>query len=226
MRGALDSERTNRETPATPPSETEGGRRHRPGQQRRPGAAGVAARRRAPKPPAQPAAIPERTPDPEQLIVGRIGAAHGTSGEFRLTPIASHREQLEALKTIYLGEERESHQVRRVRFHNNDIVVKVADFHDADDVVSRKGWLVRIDTADAIPLPEGEYYHYQLVGLDVFDEAGRPLGRLAQIIETGANDVYVVVGPNGEILLPAIASVIREVDVAGRRMVVAPPEYY
>lgn len=219
----MDSEPTNPE-PTPPPSTPEGGRSDRP-RKRRSGPRG-AARRREPKPPAAPVAIPERTPDPEHLIVGRIAAAHGSHGEFRLAPIASHREQLEALKTVYLGEEREPHQVRGVRFQHNDIVVKVADFHGADDVVSRKGWLVRIDTADAIPLPEGEYYHYQLIGLDVFDEEGRPLGRLAQIIETGANDVYVVIGPEGEVLLPAIAQVIREIDLEGRRMVVAPPEYY
>lgn len=213
------SEPGHPESPATPPSPPEGGRPTRQ-PKRRPKP------RRAPKPAPLAPAIPERTPDPEQLIVGQIVAAHGKGGEFRLAPIANHPEQLETLKTIYLGDDREPHRVRRVRVNGGEVVVKVAGFAGPDDVLARKGWLVRIDTADAIPLPEGEYYHYQLIGLDVFDEAGEPLGRLAQVIETGANDVYVVIGPVGELLLPAIEQVIRAVDVEARRMVVAVPEYY
>jgi 16S rRNA processing protein RimM len=66
---------------------------------------------------------------------------------------------------------------------------------------------------DAAPsLPDGEYFHYQLIDMQVFTEVGEDLGRIAEIILTGSNDVYVVSGPNGEVLLPAISQVILQVD--------------
>lgn len=181
--------------------------------------------KRAPKPPP----IPERTPDPEHLIIGRVVAAHGVRGEFRMAVLTNHPEHLPSLRTIYLGDDLEPQRVRRIQPREGgkgEAIVNVAAFTSPGDAAARRGQLVRIARADAPPLPEGEFYHYQLLGLDVVDLDGQPLGRLAQIIETGANDVYVVVGPVGEQLLPAIEDVIREIDPARGRMVVKPPEYY
>lgn len=181
--------------------------------------------KRAPKPPP----IPERTPDPEHLIIGRVVAAHGVRGEFRMAVLTNHPEHLPSLRTIYLGDDLEPQRVRRIQPRGGgkgEAIVNVAAFTSPGDAAARRGQFVRIARADAPPLPEGEFYHYQLLGLDVVDLDGQPLGRLAQIIETGANDVYVVVGPAGEQLLPAIEDVIREIDPVRGRMVVKPPEYY
>lgn len=183
-------------------------------------------RRRQPKKPPQPPRIPERTPDPERLIVGRVAAAHGVRGEFRMAVLTNHPEHLPSLRTIYIGEDGTAYHPRRIQVRDRDAVVKVAELTTPEEAAARRGELVRIDRTDAPPLPEGEFYHYQLLGLDVVDLDGQPLGRLAQIVETGANDVYIVVGPNGETLLPAIEAVIREIDLEGGRMVVKPPEYY
>ena len=73
------------------------------------------------------------------------------------------------------------------------------------------------------PLPEGQYYRFELVGLAVKSRAGEPLGEVADVFSTGSNDVYVVRGPRGEILLPAIAGVIVEINLAQKTMTVAPP---
>jgi 16S rRNA processing protein RimM len=122
--------------------------------------------------------------------------------------------------------EPEARRLLRVRFRGDEALLRVEGLTSPADVVERRGRLVRIDRAAAPALPEGEFYHYQLIGLDVVDTDGRPLGRLAEIIETGANDVYVVIGPEGERLFPAIEEVVREVDPAAGRMVVKPQEYY
>ena len=188
--------------------------------------------RRAPRParrPKQPRprpAIPERTPDPDRLIVGRIVAAQGAHGDFRMAVLASHPEHLEEIEEVYLGDEPEARRLLRVRFRGDEALLRVEGLTSPADVVERRGRLVRIDRAAAPELPEGEYYHYELIGLDVVDTEGRPLGRLAEIIETGANDVYVVIGPEGELLFPAIEEVVLEVDPAAGRMVVKPQEYY
>ena len=77
---------------------------------------------------------------------------------------------------------------------------------------------------DDLDLDEGEYYHYQLIGMQVVTEEGEHLGELQEILETGSNDVYIVRGDSGELLIPAMASVVREVNVPKARMTVSLPD--
>ncbi len=77
---------------------------------------------------------------------------------------------------------------------------------------------------DSVSLEEGEYFHYQLIGLQVHTEDGEDLGCLEEILETGSNDVYIVRGPSGEVLIPATSSVVMEVDVAAGVMRVRLPD--
>jgi 16S rRNA processing protein RimM len=165
---------------------------------------------------------------PEFLSIGQVRSSHGVHGAFKMGLITNHPEELRRVRTIYIGAAREPHQVRRVQLLGNgkDALVTVADITTPEGVVPLRGQIVWLARADAPRLPEGEYYHYQLLGLEVVDLEGRSLGRLTEILETGANDVYVVRGSQGELLLPAIEAVIREVDPEAGRMVVSPPEYY
>jgi 16S rRNA processing protein RimM len=84
-----------------------------------------------------------------------------------------------------------------------------------------RGSLLSLPESELAPLPEGEYYAHQIVGLEVFESDGAPLGKVVGLFPTGSNDVYVVDGPRGELLLPAIDDVILEVDVPGGKMVVS-----
>lgn len=86
------------------------------------------------------------------------------------------------------------------------------------------GHWTTVPETDAPQLPDGEYFHYQLLGLRVFTEEGEELGALSEILETGSNDVYVVSGGTKEILVPALRDVVREVRLAENRMVVQLPE--
>jgi 16S rRNA processing protein RimM len=188
---------------------------------------GTALRRRTPAP-SGPPPIPERADAPERLIIGRVLAAHGVRGEFRMAVITNHPDYLPKIRTVFLGDEQEQFRASRMRPYPNgkEALVKLAGLDSPEDAAERRGQLVRIALADAPPLPEGEYYHYQLIGIDVVDESEQFLGRLAEIIETGANDVYVVRGPAGEVLLPVIEGVILSVEPEAGRMVVRQPEYY
>lgn len=80
--------------------------------------------------------------------------------------------------------------------------------------------LVQVPVEEAVPLDPDEYYHFQIIGVNVETEAGESLGKVVQVLETGANDVFVVRGPLGEVLLPAIDEVVRGLDLATGRMVV------
>jgi len=185
-------------------------------------------RRPVAKEPAPPPVIPERGPDPERLSLGWITGSHGVRGEFRMFMVTNHPEALRSIRTLYLGEAQEPWQVRRIHPlpEGKEAIVRLADLTTLEDAAGLRGKQVWVDREALPPLPEGELYHYQLLGLDVVEEDGTLLGRLAEIIETGANDVYVVRGLAGEILLPAINDVIRDVDLEAGKMTVRQQQYY
>ena len=90
--------------------------------------------------------------------------------------------------------------------------------HAADDTL--RDQLVQIPLEAAVPLEDEEYYHFQVVGVRVITDGGESLGRVAEVLVTGANDVYLVRGPRGEVLIPAIEDVVRSLDLEARQMVV------
>jgi 16S rRNA processing protein RimM len=122
---------------------------------------------------------------------------------------------------IYIGPEKTPETVRSVRPHRGRFIVRIEGCEDRDTAERWRDAEVFLSFGDAEPLGEHEYYHWQIIGLTVQTEEGARLGRLEQIIETGANDVYLVRADTGkEMLLPAIESVIREVDLEGERIIV------
>jgi 16S rRNA processing protein RimM len=106
-----------------------------------------------------------------------------------------------------------------VRVHGNGLLVRLRGVDTPEEVGKYRNQWVYVKASDVPPLPEGKHYQYEMIDLDVVDENGNPLGRLVEILETGANDVYVVRDDSGkEILLPAIPSVILNVDMTQRTM--------
>ncbi len=213
---------TNKNTvPERPARQTTSGAQHRSGR---------AAQKphRQTKPAAPPPIIPEREPTPNHLIIGRIAGAHGLRGECRMVLITNHPEALRTLKTCYLGEEQTAYSIRRIHLlpGGKEAIIRFFEISAPEAAADLKGQRVWVEREALPPLPEGELYHYQLLGLDVQKEDGTPLGRLAEIIETGANDVYVVRGVTGEVLLPAIEQVIVQIDLDAGVMTVRPQEYY
>jgi 16S rRNA processing protein RimM len=172
--------------------------------------------------------IPERGLAPERLAVGQVAGSHGLRGEFRIYLFTNHPDALRAVPTIYLGDAQEPWAVRRIHPlpEGKEAIVRLVEVTTPEDAAALRGRRVWVDREALPPLPEGELYHYELIGLDVVDEAGAPLGRLAEIIETGANDVYVVRGTAGELLLPAINEVILAIDLENGRMTVRQQEFY
>jgi 16S rRNA processing protein RimM len=145
--------------------------------------------------------------------VGRILGPHGLDGTFRLEVMTHFPERLVSLRQVYLGDEQRTRRVRAAQLHPPYALMRVAGIATPEEVRPFQGMLVAIDHSQAAPLGPGEYYHWQIIGAAVVDEDGQALGVVAEILETGANDVYVVRRPAGdEILLPAIAEVIRAVD--------------
>lgn len=170
---------------------------------------------------------PNTPPGDVRLIIGEIVAAQGLRGDVRMRILTHFPERIQNLKHVFLGDEPQPRRLRTAQLRGNVAILSLEGVTSRELAEELRGLPVRIALDQAAQLPDDEYYYFQLVGLPVYDEAGTVLGRLEEILETGANDVYVIRGgPNGELLLPAIKSVILRIDLEEGRIVVRPLEYY
>jgi 16S rRNA processing protein RimM len=151
--------------------------------------------------------------------LGRVLRPHGVRGELVLEPLIDSPEHLAAVETVYVGENAEPHTLRELRRHRGRLLIQLDDCADRAAAEAFRGQVVQVQLEPAAP-PPGSYYHHQIIGLSVITDQGEDLGTVVEIVVTGANDVYVVQGAQGEILLPALRSVIREVDLGAQRMTV------
>ncbi len=159
--------------------------------------------------------------EPSFLVIGRIRKPHGVRGDVRVQPYTDLPERFTWLETVYIGEDDlRPVVVESARFHGQLILLKLAGYDSREAVQELRGEWLLVPESEAIPLEEGEYYLYQLEGLQVFTDEGENLGELVQVIETGANNVFVVRGESGDLLLPDTDEVVEEIDFANGRMTV------
>ena len=157
--------------------------------------------------------------EPLFLAVGRLGRPHGVRGDIVMNVLTDFPERLKPGVQVYVGPDRQLLRIVRVRSHGEKLLVAFEGIAQREAAGMLRNQLVLVRAADVPPLPEGEYYHHQLLGLQVVTDQGQPLGRVIEILETGANDVYVVRRETGkDLLLPAIEEVVLEIDLNARRM--------
>jgi len=172
--------------------------------------------------------MPEKQPEPRYLAVGRILRPHGVRGELRAEILTDYPDRLQTvfaqhLRTVYVGKEHRPFTLTGVRFHQDVMLLTLKECATRDEADALRGAMVEIPLEDAVPLEEEEYYHFQLIGMQVETEAGDPLGEIVEVFTVpGANDVIVVHGSRGEILIPAIEDVVIDLDVEAQRMVIRP----
>jgi 16S rRNA processing protein RimM len=160
------------------------------------------------------------------LAVGRLRRSHGVSGEIAMEVLTDFPQRLLPGRAVYVGEDHREQRIKSVRWKDTLLLLAFEGIEIREQVAALTNQIVYIAASSLPDLPEGEYYHHQLVGLNAVDERGQRLGRLTDILETGANDVYVITAEDGkELLLPAIEAVILSVDLDAGEMLVRPPEW-
>jgi 16S rRNA processing protein RimM len=163
---------------------------------------------------------------PARLTIGRIVAPHGVRGEFRMYIYTHFPERIPEISRIYLGDESTPRSLTRARLQGNVAILRIEGIGNREAADALRNVLVKIDRSDAAPLDENEHFHFELIGLTAVDESGVELGSVVEIIETGANDVYVIKDSEGaELLIPALLDVVPEIDLESGKMVVRPPRY-
>lgn len=159
----------------------------------------------------------------DEVLVGEVIKAHGIRGEIKVHPLTDNPKRFKKLKEVILtrGEDKRYLKVLNAKVQQNEVYLTLEGVNTRDEAEALRGWSIRIDRSEVPPLQD-RWYYFELEGMKVY-EKDKLLGTLVQVIETGANDVYLVKGDKGEICVPALKSVVKNVDVAGRRMDVILP---
>jgi len=156
---------------------------------------------------------------PAYLVVGKLRRPHGVHGEMQMEVLTDFPERLTPGSVVYASPDYRALHLRSVRQHGSLLRVAFEEYSTPETVGELRNQLLFVRTDDRPPLPSGEYYHHELIGLQVLDEEGKAIGILSEIMVTGANDVYVVQPESGaEILIPAIEETIREIDLIAGEM--------
>jgi 16S rRNA processing protein RimM len=152
--------------------------------------------------------------EPEFLVVGKLGKPHGVQGEIVMDVYTEFPERLKPGVVVYIGKQVQPLQITKARSHSRGLLLYFDGIQSREEVAELRNSLVQVRTADRPNLPQGDYYHHQVLGMYVIDESDTRLGRITAIIETGANDVYVVQNEAGdEVLIPAIESVVLDINL-------------
>ncbi len=162
-------------------------------------------------------------PEEQDVVVGRVRGAWGVRGDLNVDVLSDSPSRFSTGSTLTLAGHVAT--VERSRHVRGGLVVKFDIVADRSEAESMRGQVVTVPRERVAPLPGGRYYHFQIIDMDVWDEAGDKLGRVKEIIETGVNDVYVIDRPDQrDLLIPALAGVVLEVSVGDNRMTVKVPE--
>ena len=154
-----------------------------------------------------------------RIVIGKAGAPHGIHGELRIQPLTDFTDRFDGLEEVMVG--KELLHVESVKYHKRSVLMKFREYPRREDAMRLTGELLTVSRSEAAPLSAGEFYTFDIIGLEVFAVGGARLGTVENVLRTGSNDVYLVRGADGgEILVPALKKVVREIDVAGGRMVV------
>lgn len=153
----------------------------------------------------------------EQLLqVGVISSTHGIRGEVKVFPTTDDAMRFKQLKHVILdtGKEQRPLEVQGVKFFKQFVILKFKGIDNINDIEKYKGRPLLVTREDAVELEEDEYFIADMIGISVVTEDGAQFGRLKDVMETGANDVYIVdTKEHGEVLIPAIKECILDVNL-------------
>ena len=160
--------------------------------------------------------------EPALLAVGKLRRPHGVRGEMLMEVLTDFPERLRPGITLFLDAEQPPLTLNAIRKHNDGLLVMIDGIHTPEEAGLLRNQVLFVKTADRPSLPDGEYYHHQLISLQVVTAQGQTLGQVVEILETRANDVLVVRAESGpEILIPMVEPFIQEVPLAQGELVVS-----
>ena len=156
--------------------------------------------------------------DSQFIAVGRVVTVWGVRGEVKVEAMTDFPDRFSPQEKVYI--KGQAVTIEQSRWHRGRVILKLATIDKVEDATELRGQLLEVPQSQVRPLPNGEYYQFQLLGLEVWTTEGELLGRISHILPTGSNDVYVVPSKHGELLIPAIEDVVISIDLEKGRIVI------
>ncbi len=156
--------------------------------------------------------------------MGKIVNTHGIRGDVKVLPLTDDPKRFEDLNHVFVGDNKLKLEITKVGYVKGNVLVHFKNLENINDVEKFKNSVVWIDVKDKVKLPKDSYFLDDIIGLEVFLTDGTNIGIVKDILQPGANDVYVVKDGKKEHLIPAIKDVIKEVNLEEKRMVIDPLE--
>jgi len=168
---------------------------------------------------------------PDYITIGRILGPHGLKGDVKVFPLTFSKERFMEIERVFLetASGMKPLHIDMASLHGERVVLSFREITGREEASLLRGKEILIRREESPEPGEGEYYHYQIIGLEVFTKEGTPIGEVTGIIETGSNDVFVVkpqpdLKGAKEILIPAITDVVEEIDLEEGRIIITPVE--
>ncbi|MDO8671315.1 MAG: ribosome maturation factor RimM [Dehalococcoidia bacterium] len=157
---------------------------------------------------------------PRFLTIGEVAGPFGLRGELKVSIVTQFPERFAGLALVYLNEA--PFEVESCRFHKRMVILKLRGIDSIEEADKLRGRLVEVLRSEAVPLSNDHYYHYQIIGLEVWTSDGRLIGKIEEILTLPANDVYLVRFNGKEVLIPAIEDVVLQIDIESGRIIIEP----
>jgi 16S rRNA processing protein RimM len=154
----------------------------------------------------------------EYITIGQVLASWGRKGQLRVEVITDFPHRLTPHSVVYV--DRRPITIVGTNWHKGKAIIKLEGIDSVDDAEGLRGKALEIHHSQLENLPEGQYYHFQLIGLEVWTTEGERLGKVTKILSSLSNDNYVVSGEKGEILIPAIEDVVKSVDLESGKITI------
>lgn len=168
------------------------------------------------------------------VLIGEIVGRQGNRGELKVLPHTDFPERFEQMEAIRLFGQNDEEPfglfpLEECRWHKGALILKLAGVDDIPEAEKLRNMHIKVSTDELTPLPADCHYIFQLIGLECVTQSGQKLGEISDVLQTGANDVYVVkpypgVTKQREILIPVISEVVLQIDLEKQRVVVKLPE--
>jgi 16S rRNA processing protein RimM len=160
---------------------------------------------------------------PEYLMIGEITKPQGVRGELKVRPITADPYRFEGMTEVLIkrGDSYERVRVQVNRATDDAAFISLEGVEDREQAEKLRGTLLYVDRAHAIELTEDETFLCDLIGLRGVDDEGREIGVIKDVLQPGGNDVYIFSGPRGDVLVPALKSVVKKVDLDAGVMTLA-----
>lgn len=156
----------------------------------------------------------------EYIKVGKIVNTHGVKGCLKCIPMTDDMERFDELEYVYTEKDNKKRKINNAWYRKGLVYLELEDINDMDAAESLRNTFISIYDDQLRELPEGSYYLFDLEGMEVYSDLGEYVGKISDIYQTGANDVYEVTDKKNSYLIPAVKDVVKEVSVKEKKMVI------